>query len=203
MIASLGSYCHVAEGLRDCGARTCSYPFDWITSPLASTHAILLKILQSSSDTEIHEFCDHFFDQEGNLIQHLPYNNTQYFTNVEYNVIFPHDDPKDILAKYKRRFCRFRTHFYNSDSVTFVYASRWTKHDAELTSLFDGIAKLRNDVKFVVINALDSSYERDNVILYDIPFPKENQIECENNFWRYDQEVYKQSIHKVICEHFN
>lgn len=94
-VVSLGTRCFVAEVLRDAGLRRFACPFDWIySSPEMVAHCLTNKFVTFLDPSQI--------TKSGNAFGHK-----HYSSMLARGIIYPHHNPRECMADFKRRVTRF------------------------------------------------------------------------------------------------
>ena len=117
-VIPIGMNCEVAHQLRELGARSDAYPFDWTVTPMRS----VIELVENEFDDFLEERNLTFlpavprmlFQDDGSVVKI----SNELVTPVvcrRYSILFPHDfsvkgveDLPDVRTKYARRIERFR-----------------------------------------------------------------------------------------------
>lgn len=126
-LVSIGMQCTIAQSLKNCQMRTCSYPFDWVLcSPRSLTRSLWI-LARYGAEYAAKDFLawDGFVkplrSDEKDLWEH--YESSTFGTNYNSltDVAFPHDKEIDH-DKYTRRFQRLLDLFNSDQEITLMYA---------------------------------------------------------------------------------
>ena len=197
---------HVFDVLKSVDSTLAEYPFDTMYGGNFDVYLLLSEMILNMTDDEIEKFTKEFFDIEKNMSYIQSYNNKEVFKNISYNISFPHEDIKDLVDIYMKRFKNFRNTLKEKIPIKFIYCTRWEKED--INKVYYGIdlfKKYNSNLHIVIINAIDISENIEekyklNLSIEHVEFPKEYHNHDDWTFEKvlYDQTTFRDNVMEKI-----
>lgn len=198
-IVPLGTNCHISHSLRKIGLRFSALPFDWNVTPIQSAIALIdngfSDFLSEDNFAVLPATFRLLFDENGLELEMKDDIITPVICR-KYNILYPHDFPKDytaniksVIGKYQKRIARLDALMNSNKHVIFVHhegdLNDWQKEQyAAIGSAFSNQAQnWQSELKAVL--------ERKYPALSYSCYPYQNFVGAMNMTWQKLQAAQK------------